>query len=187
MGIGINWSILQGENRPTCSVPGCNDHAVKTTTKKGMKVWRRANWIKEKYPDAIDIWCCTYHHANNIAEKHGVKTSKHLTASRAGLSLIRYKNSRHKYLQYRKDYCENIDGRFGYTCNTILPTQAMINAAGLCDWEPISFLQVDHIDGDPRNNNPNNLQTLCHTCHTIKTHVCQDYKSPGRKALGLIK
>lgn len=29
--------------------------------------------------------------------------------------------------------------------------------------------QVDHIDGDAYNNNPDNLQSLCHSCHSKKT------------------
>lgn len=27
---------------------------------------------------------------------------------------------------------------------------------------------VDHIDGDPENNSPGNLQTICHMCNLIK-------------------
>jgi 5-methylcytosine-specific restriction endonuclease McrA len=30
-------------------------------------------------------------------------------------------------------------------------------------------LDVDHIDGNHRNNNPENLQTLCANCHRLKT------------------
>ena len=30
-------------------------------------------------------------------------------------------------------------------------------------------LDVDHIDGDHLNNDPNNLQTLCANCHRLKT------------------
>lgn len=29
--------------------------------------------------------------------------------------------------------------------------------------------EVDHIDGDPHNNDPSNLQTLCRSCHSRKT------------------
>lgn len=39
-----------------------------------------------------------------------------------------------------------------------------------CDFVPedICQLEVDHIDGNPRNNDPFNLQTLCATCHRLK-------------------
>lgn len=31
-------------------------------------------------------------------------------------------------------------------------------------------LDVDHIDGNHKNNDPENLQTLCANCHRLKTH-----------------
>jgi hypothetical protein len=176
-----NWNSLQGENRPKCSVPECNRDAASVTTKKDNKIWRRASWIKEKYPDVPTMWCCLYHHNKNIAQKHGVKSSNHLTARRAGLTITKFRNKRHRYLKYRKDYCENIDGRLGFVCNTVLPTQEMLNAAGLIEWEPIQFLEVDHIDGNHTHNDPRNLQTLCKHCHTIKSYKYGDYKTPGRK------
>jgi hypothetical protein len=36
-------------------------------------------------------------------------------------------------------------------------------------------LAVDHIDGDKKNNTPENYQTLCHNCHAYKTHLRKDY------------
>lgn len=32
-------------------------------------------------------------------------------------------------------------------------------------------LQTDHIDGNPSNNDPSNVQTLCHACHIVKTNI----------------
>jgi hypothetical protein len=32
-------------------------------------------------------------------------------------------------------------------------------------------LDVDHIDGNHENNDPNNLQTLCANCHRLKTYI----------------
>ena len=37
--------------------------------------------------------------------------------------------------------------------------------------ELLCVLQVDHIDSDRTNNDPNNLQTLCANCHAVKTHM----------------
>lgn len=86
-------------------------------------------------------------------------------------SIIDWKNSKHPYLKYRKNYCENTDGRLGYVCTTTI------------EWT--GMLDVDHIDGNPSNNNPINLQTLCKCCHAYKTHVSKDYLTPGRIALGI--
>ena len=56
------------------------------------------------------------------------------------------------YKFYKKDYCEH------------------------CDFKPqhTSQLDVDHIDGNNNNNNPDNLQTLCANCHRLKTFMSQD-------------
>lgn len=85
---------------------------------------------------------------------------------------IEYTNSRHPYLRYRKNYCENHDGsKLGFRCTSTILISAQ--------------LDVDHIDGDPSNNDPSNLQTLCKCCHTYKTHESKDWRSPGRKSLGI--
>lgn len=38
-------------------------------------------------------------------------------------------------------------------------------------------LQIDHIDRNRSNNHPNNLKTLCHPCHNIKTTENNEWKS----------
>lgn len=37
-------------------------------------------------------------------------------------------------------------------------------------------LDVDHIDGNHKNNNIKNLQTLCANCHRLKTYVNRDWE-----------
>jgi 5-methylcytosine-specific restriction endonuclease McrA len=37
-----------------------------------------------------------------------------------------------------------------------------------------SIATTDHIDGNHNNNSPDNLQTLCPTCHNVKTIVNGD-------------
>ena len=39
------------------------------------------------------------------------------------------------------------------------------------------LLDVDHIDGNPANNEPQNLQTLCKPCHVVKTKENGEYKN----------
>lgn len=175
-----NWKNLQGENRPRCSVPGCDRHAAIQRTRDGLKIWRRANWIKEQYPNVEDTWCCSYHHNQNTANKHGVKSSKHLTAKRHGLTITAYSHRNHPYLKHRKDYCENVDGRLGFVCTFTHPTPEQLEATGL-DATYLGWLQVDHIDGNHTNNSITNLQTLCACCHNIKTYQCGDNATPGRK------
>ena len=38
-------------------------------------------------------------------------------------------------------------------------------------------LHVDHIDGNKKNNDPSNFQTLCANCHAYKTAMNQDWMS----------
>jgi 5-methylcytosine-specific restriction endonuclease McrA len=38
-------------------------------------------------------------------------------------------------------------------------------------------LDVDHIDGNKLNNDPNNLQTLCANCHRLKTYLNKDWQN----------
>tara|TARA_Y100001973_G_scaffold96611_1_gene151574 strand:- start:1364 stop:1801 length:438 start_codon:yes stop_codon:yes gene_type:complete len=72
------------------------------------------------------------------------------------------------YKQYRKDYCENIDGRLGHVCTTTI-----INP----EWE----LDADHIDGNHANNAPENIQTLCACCHRVKTRQEGDGQTPSNQ------
>ena len=62
------------------------------------------------------------------------------------------------YKKYRKNYCENIDGRLGYICTSVI-------LESMCE----SQLDADHINGDHNDNRKENIQTLCKCCHPIKT------------------
>ena len=54
---------------------------------------------------------------------------------------------RQKAWEHRKDYCEHCGKK----------------------WEGGKKFDVDHIDGNPSNNDPSNLQTLCRKCHSTKS------------------
>jgi hypothetical protein len=147
-----------------CCEPGCNKLG-----KHVGKYYKTGPLLGLPYRKAR----CDYH----FAEHQG---------SKKGLNRTQWRNSFHSYLQYRKEYCENIDGRLGFVCNTVLPTPEMLAAAGL-SWTPDQFLEVDHIDGISKRTDginpdrPENLQTLCHHCHKIKGIQNGDHLTPGRK------
>lgn len=144
-----------------CSHPECSEaRAFAGWQKNNRAIWRKK---------------CLKHYREELHSKRGVGNEteyKTLLAKNKGFnSLTEYANSIHPYRKYRKSYCENLDSRLGFVCTTtiIIPAQ----------------LEVDHIDGNPGNNDPSNLQTLCGCCHTYKSFICEDYKTPGRKTLSI--
>ena len=67
-------------------------------------------------------------------------------------------NCRRKARKHKKDFCQE------------------------CGYKPRdkAKLDIDHIDGDRSNNDIKNLQTLCKSCHKIKTIENEDHKKHGR-------
>jgi len=165
------------DERPKCSHKGCNDPGQ-----------HKGNYRKDGYPMFRKL--CTKHHSTKTAKKHGCKTLAEVVAKRQGYksvneyhynklkerakklgykSLVEFLNASHPYRKYRKDYCENRDGRLGFKCRYKIRNSAQ--------------LQVDHINGKPNDNREKNLQTLCCNCHVFKTYDNKDYLTPGRKSL----
>ena len=62
-----------------------------------------------------------------------------------------------QYKKYKKSYCE-------------------APGCGFVALHPHQ-LDVDHIDGDHRNHDPANLQTLCANCHRLKTALNKEFTS----------
>ena len=153
---------------PKCSTPGCGNPKI-------VMDWHWTSGRPVYRPVCND--CHDANTARRYAEKTGalwVKNVKDVCAHKEGFnSTAEWTNSRHPYRQYRLDYCENRDGRLGFTCTTTIV------------WE--GQLDVDHVDENPSNNMPSNLQTLCKCCHAVKGNVFvrANGPTPGRRALGL--
>lgn len=149
---------MRSYTRPSCQTTGCyNEAAPIRYNDDGSTNWRK--------------WC-SFCHNKRTAERHGLTSIAQVVAKNAGFdSAAAYLNSIHPYRKYRETYCENVDSRLGYKCTTTIAWDGM--------------LDVDHINGDPTDNRPENLQTLCKCCHAYKTNKEGDYKTPGRKALGV--
>lgn len=104
-------------------------------------------------PKCETPWC------HNLAKRQGTKGYKKLCSSchRKKYGMVS-KDKRYKL--FKKDYCENIDGRLGFECTTTIEHPCM--------------LTVDHKDGNRKNNDPDNLMTLCACCHNYKSVVFRD-------------
>jgi hypothetical protein len=158
---GVNPMIPHKDARPRCGVSGCNrPRAIQQTCVDGRPRYRHV---------------CDAHHSQRTASKYGYERIAQITASRLGISETQYRNRSHPSRKYRKPYCENVDGRLGFVCTTTIP-KTLPNGKVFDGW-----LDVDHIDGNPNNNNVENFQTLCSCCHAYKTLVNGDSKTPGRK------
>ena len=122
-----------------------------------MCAWKIANtfWGEEVINTAkmCSVKGCNQYADNAGNGRYHDKCSFH-HKSKYGMGGFNYKN-------YRKDYCENIDGRLGYICESKIVAPR---------WQ----LEVDHIDGDNTNNDPANLQTLCANCHRYKTMLNEE-------------
>ena len=150
---------------------GKNKHSFAAWTEIQEEVYPLIRAVRP-YCDVDD---CT-RKAQNVGHKRKDGSIIYRINSEIGYLCVKHHNNfynihKRPYHKYRLDYCENIDSRLGYKCTTTIMIQAQ--------------LTVDHIDGNPKNNEPENLQTLCACCHTYKSFIYEDWKTPGRKALGV--
>ena len=159
---------LKDSIRPRCQfTPGCTGLAQNQNTAKDPR------WRKSRNSEGKLLHICGSCHVNNYMSKPTFGKKKK----------NKNKNPINAYRKYKKDYCENRNGDFlGFECTYTHPSKKELEVLGLSE-NYKGFLQVDHIDGNPSNNKPSNLITLCANCHNIKTIAAGDYATKGRKKL----
>ena len=115
-------------------------------------------------PKCVTVGCNrTGQHTGNYSKVTGLPSFRKTCAKSHSLQ---YGLNGWEYKQYRKDYCENVDGRLGHVCTTTIVDP---------NWE----LDADHIDGNHANNAEENIQTLCACCHRVKTRQEGDGQTPS--------
>ena len=115
-------------------------------------------------PKCVTVGCNrTGQHTGNYSKVTGLPSFRKTCAK---CHSLQYGLNGWEYKQYRKDYCENVDGRVGHVCTTTFVDP---------NWE----LDADHIDGNHANNAEENIQTLCACCHRVKTRQEGDGQTPS--------
>lgn len=69
---------------------------------------------------------------------------------------------------HKKNYCENRDGILGFNCP--------MDSNRYHEF-PSDIYDMDHMDGDHHNNNPENVITICKVCHARKGNESGDFNS----------
>ena len=165
---------------PTCKKRGCNKECQylgsnnKTTGYPKFRKYcsmhhyhRRKNYRKKvKKLDNRTIPVC----AHNICRKKVTILGTDINGKLKYSVCCKEHHFSKPYLMYRKEYCENIDGRLGFKCTTTIIDYKWQN-------------HVDHIDENHNNNKVENLQTLCGCCHAIKTKY---FREDNTEALQLM-
>jgi len=105
----------------------------------------------------------------DIKDLESQKNLKHGNAKRQVKKLAKQIQD-HVNLYTKKDYCENCNGILGYQCTYEIPKDE--NSKGI--------LEIEHWNGDPNDNRPDNQFTFCGNCARYKTNLYKDWLTPGR-------
>jgi len=111
---------------------------------------------------------------DNICKQCKINENTRRRREKSPLEILECPNCKRKFKQTRKDekYCtlkcqENMNHKY---------RKYKEDKCKLCGFIPINpcQLDVDHIDGNHNNNDPDNLQTLCANCHRLKTYISKE-------------
>lgn len=119
----------------------------------------------EDRPTCVNIGCDRVCHISNKSA-----TGKHIYrpyCARCHNAIGGRDTFKEGVIPIKKDYCENIDGRLGFTCTATIMSGCQ--------------LDLDHIDGEHFHNTADNIQTLCKNCHSYKTKINGDSKTPTKR------
>ena len=105
----------------------------------------KRQWLKSRFCSNR----CSGFYRKGKSLKHDKQFQKGNIPWNKGISGKVYKKSYHKYRKSKCDFC-------GF-----IPTN-------MCQ------IDIDHIDGNNKNNSPSNFQTLCANCHRLKTFMKKD-------------
>lgn len=121
-----------------------------------------------KIPYIYDKCCnhgCNNPQAYSSKDKNGKKRYRPVCSS-CHLSSWSKKPLPEGVIPFKLGICCNQDGHLGFPC-------AMDYSKA--PWA-IGQTEIDHIDGNQRNNQVTNLQELCGSCHREKSHRNGDFK-----------
>ena len=130
-----------------------------------------AKWLNsgESIPPCVNHGC-----DRNVAVRHWSENEGGIAKPSLKTECSRCSSARTKGLMvpgvtfHKKNYCENKDGTLGFCCP--------MNPDNYGEF-PSDCYDMDHIDGDHHNNDPENLITLCKVCHARKGKEKGDFNS----------
>ena len=169
----------QCHSSQTAKKHGMKSLAEVVAAKRGMTPGAYAIAVRAERAKAAGMTMAEYNKSVIVkrAKKMGItvtemnKTRLSARAKKAGMTIAEFNNRTHPYRKHRKTFCENKDKRLGYVCRNKIRISRQ--------------LEVDHINGNPTDHRPKNLQTLCLMCHAFKTELKGDSFTAGRKTMGI--
>lgn len=110
---------------------------------------------------------CSFPNCHNTVGQHSARLNKNMQVCHAHRKTRKNEIDKWKL----EEGCANKDGKYGFPC----VCKTFIDPA---------TLDINHIDGDNMNRNPENIEVLCKMCHTLVTlkhdHHLQDKKNNRR-------